>query len=700
MICLKRKPLLVGFILTIFCFLVFFFTLSDYGMNWDEPLHFSRGFAYLHFFLTGKKDLSGVPINIPRVGNQAYPDIGKAIKDYELKIKSTKYDIRPSGYQYEGWTPEYFLKTDSGHPPLNDILAALTNYIFYRKLGIMDDLNSYHLFEILTGTLMIFVVYFLTSRYFGLFAGIVASLSLFLYPLFFGEVHYNIKDPPEAAFFSLTILGLFEGITRKSWKWTFLSSVAAGFALGTKFNILFLPFIVLPWLIVYIAPKLKLNVVNNFLIENWKFVLSLVLFPLIMFFIFYGTWPYLWQDPYKNILSIVSYYKEIGTSTSFDPRYTFMGWNTYPVQWIMYTTPLITIFLSVAGIIYSITHFKKEKNKLSFLVLLWFLVPILRVSAPGSAIYGGDRQIMEFIPAMAILSGIGALFLRNLLKRRFSIVIVPSILVFLLFIPLVMNIIKFHPYEDVYFNILIGGLKGAKDKNIPAWGDSYGTVYLSGVQWMNKNAEEGARLALVSGTLGNIPSPRLRQDIGLFNNYWSGTQRNGEYLMDMIYQGYPLDGYQYEYLETYLNPVYETVVDGVPILKIWKNDEIHTKKGFLHEDSNVSVLSIAKDGTGLLISLKDRVYLTKLDLQYDNKSCDPLLEGTVHLSEDGNVWQRQADNLPILQVTTDIEPKDRRLVYFFAAKPAKYILIYPNSQKSCIFNVESLKINKLTDLKP
>lgn len=710
---LGKKYILFGIILTFFYFSFLFGTMSHYGINWDEPLHFSRGFAYLHYFLTGKKDFSGLSQDKPHVGNPGYPDIKKALWEYNEKQKKLTSDLRASGYQYEGWTPEYFLKNDSGHPPLSDILAAATNYVFYRKLGIMDDLNSYHLFEILTGGLMLFVVYIFSAKYYGIFAGIISSLALFLYPLFFGEVHFNIKDPPEAAFYTLTIFAFFEGITRKSWKWILVSSISCGFALGTKFNIVFLPFIILPWLIAYVWGKFKFSKLITFVKKNKIFLFHLVFYPFIVFAIFFGTWPYLWEDPYNNLLSIVLYYKGIGTGQIYQSGHLLFGWNTYAAQWIFYTTPPVVLFLTLIGIIYSFLAFKKEKNKLSFLFAIWFIIPILRVSLPNTSIYGGVRQIMEFVPAMALLSGLGALMLKNFIvkiivrskvfvKSRFYIInALVMVFIIMLFAQAALNIIRLHPNENVYFNSFIGGLKGARERNISGWGNSYGNAYLQGVNWMNKNAPQDAKLALVSATLGNIPRPRLRTDISLYNNHWSGTERKGEYLMDMISQGWPLQGYQYEYLEAFLNPVYDENVDGVTIFKIWKNDAEHTKKGFLNEDNNVDIVSAGRDeNNGFKIVLNKNIFLTKLDLYYDNSNCDPLKEGTVHISEDGVVWQRQADNAPILQVTTDIEPKDKRLVYFFAAKPAKYIIIYPDSKNSCIFNVGKVIISKLSDIAP
>src|SRR3989344_4228074 len=54
------KKYLLPLILSLAFFIIGIFTLSDYGINWDSPLHMLRGQAYAHFFLTGK-DSYGLP---------------------------------------------------------------------------------------------------------------------------------------------------------------------------------------------------------------------------------------------------------------------------------------------------------------------------------------------------------------------------------------------------------------------------------------------------------------------------------------------------------------------------------------------------------------------------------------------------------------------------------------------------------------
>jgi len=675
-----RVRIIIGIVLIITFFSIFFIRLNDYGINWDEPLHFARGQAYLNYFISGRDDFSNLPLKKP--------------------------SFRKSIYIISDWDAKYWKDNDSGHPPLNGILSAITNKIFFEWLGIFPDIAAYHLFEIALGALLLFVVYVFDSENYGIFAGVIASLTTFLYPLFLAEVNFNIKDPPETAFFTLTIFAFYKGITKLNVQWILLSSISFGIAFGTKFNVLFLPCIIVPWLLIYIYANKKELLGKK--ISTYKGVLiTLILYPFIAFGIFFATWPYLWHNFLPRFFSIITYYKDIGTKINYQPQnFLFLGWNTFPFQWILYTTPVITLFFCFIGIAVTVINMKKEKKKTALLFLLWLIVPILRVSIPGSSIYGGDRQIMEFIPAMALLAGIGAKqiklivsvigtqFVNHTAAITFSIV-----LIFTFFIPLTVKLVQIHPNENVYFNWLIGGLYGARMKNFPSWGNSYGNTYFQGIQWLNKHAEKKANVALINGTGLNIPITELRHDLIMNNNSWSGTYRHGEYIMDMYYGGFP-ESYCSQYLHTYLTNVHEIKVDGVPIFIIWKNDSAHTKKGFLHEDTDVTVTHISKENNWITMTLDKKIYLTKLDELYTNKDCTQLKNGYVVLSPDGNVWHQQLEDIPTLQVTMDIEPKNKRLVYLFAAKPAQYIRIYADSKNSCVLYPEKITLSKLTDILP
>ena len=325
-----RREILIALIVPLTYLIIALFTISDYGVSIDEPAHFRRGQGYLHFFLTGKKDYKDLPEN-----------------------------VRKSAYQDNFETGGLYINAqDQSHPPLNGTLAALTNYIFYQKLGIIGDVEGHHLFGIFSVTLLILGVYTFTRLNFGIFPALVASLSILLYPIFFAESHFNVKDPPQSSFFALTIISFWLGMNKKQAKYIIASAFFTALALGTKFNIVFLPFILLPWFFSYGKELLKLQK---------RMYISFLLFPVIITVVFFLSNPNLWVDPITRVSNMIDFYlssgTKIGGSPDYQPQFLLNGFNTYAILAIIYSTPLVTLLLSIIGILTAVRRFITTKNK-------------------------------------------------------------------------------------------------------------------------------------------------------------------------------------------------------------------------------------------------------------------------------------------------------------------------------------------------
>lgn len=679
---LTKSPFWVALSLSTAFFIVLLFTLKDYGPSWDETIHFRRGQAYLHFFLTGKK---------------TYDDLPK----YNLQGTNGDPSVIPyprrSFYQNDIQNGEWFFKRDVGHPPLNGILASIFNYIFYQKLGLLPDIFSYHLFNILVSSLMVFIVTFFAISTFGIFAGLVSFLALATYPLFFSESHFNIKDPMEAAFFSGVIWTIYQFLRYRKPLWLLGTSIFLGLALGTKFNILFAPIILLLYLFyLFIAKGINIKKYSSL---NLIF-LSLV--PVGGILIFLLSWPYVLADFPKNLLIIFTYYKEIGTGINYQSsNFYIFGFNIYPTLWIIFTTPITTLFLSLFGI-YVAIKMRKLAMGVSILWLIWFLIPILRVSVPNSAVYGGVRQIMEFIPAMALLAGIGAFGIVKLFKNS----LVAKLFILMLFLWPVLVIYKMHPNQNVYFNQLIGGLNGAQVKNFPSWGNSFGNAYFQGINWLNQNAEKGAKVSLIQGTSSNAPSVFFRKDINyLVNNnldildtYFSGFKRDGEYLMELTFNDTGKDFYYiWDYVEKFLKPVYEVRIDGVSILKIWKNDLINTKTDAkYYEKDYKGNLETEIDKNALIITLQEPVLLSSLQItSEDFTNCNQLKSASIELSEDKKNWDKEKDYIGQYQLFRKNNLTEDGFKFYLASKKTKYIKVIDIPFNSCILINPKVKITKL-----
>lgn len=638
-------------------FLVGFITLKDYGISWDEPIHFIRGQAYLNYFLTG-----------------------------ELK-HNENISERQSYFKNNSLPAYYWLEKDDGHPPLNGILASLSNYIFYEKLNILSDIDAYHLFNLIVSTLAILVVVLFAYDTMGFFGALVAAVAFSTYPLFFAESHFNIKDPAETAFFTATIWSFWKSLEKGNWKWLLLSIIAFSFALGTKFNILFIPFIVIPYTAIRFYPITVFNIPRGYM-------LTLLLSPFIISIIFFGTWPFLWQDPIGNLIEVFKYYENIGGGRATLGYFLQSGINAYPLVWITITTSPWVLLLFLLGLLKTIKN-DNLKFKTGTLWLIWFLVPILRTTLPNTTIYGGVRQIMEYIPAMALISGIGGLALTTLLHKHFRLNRkLAQIAVLSLFIPHLFIMYKMHPNQNVYFNSFIGGLSGAKERNVPYWGNSFGNAYKQAIDWININASEDAKVALVQGTGLNIPHFQLEKSVKFSNYFWSGINREGEYLVELTHND-PVKVYPFawEYIEKFLEPVYEVKVDGVVIAKVWKNDIENTREKYKREEKQyLGEILIQIEAQSLKIELGENVILTRMYIKYNPLECKDI-KGKILTSVNLNEWNEEPDLIPNPgQVSEKVPLEPNILVYYFPGREARGIRFDFENTNSCTLQNPEIRL--------
>lgn len=647
-------------------------SLPNYGPNWDEPIHFGRGQAILYYFLTGKTNYNDF-------------DYSRQKRSY-YQIDAYSYDFFEKEFRY----PDERI-IGSGHPPISDVFAAISNYILYQKLGILGDIESYHFYSIFLASSLVGVICYVVARHYGLFAGIISSLSLFLFPFFLGESGFNIKDVPETVFYSYTLLLFYTGIIQNRIRWIFLSSVFFAFALGTKLNILFLAFTLMFWLGLYSIPRIKSKRFSKFVGTRARLFSSFLLYPIVGLAIFIGLWPLLWVDPIVRGKTVLDYYKTIGITSDIDPRYTFFGAvNLYPSIWVVTTVPLIILLFFLLGIVYLIKHGRHEPHKFLFLVFLWFIVPIARVSFSHAAIYGGIRQIMEYIPAMAILAGVGASWIvssfTKLRKNRTWVSLGFQAIITLSFVPIIIKIISMYPNESVYFNPLIGGLPGAKEKDLSGWGNSLGSTYRQGTRWLNKNAEPNAKIAFAFELLSNIPFSELRSDLVLYNQVRSALEQRGEYIIGVTHSGSYEDRFHRIYLDRFLNPVYQVVVDGVPVLKVWKNDREHTKENYKKQQEKHHITRVIKKDRVVIIDLTDVERLTKIEVLFDPTGCTLPENGYFELSLNGEKWYKAYGDFAKfpLSVYANPQPNPGVLLSWFPAEPARYIQMVVNDIYSCL----------------
>jgi len=671
----------IAFLLSLSFFIIALITLPHYGINWDTINHLPRGQAYLHYFLTGKTDYSDLVL-WTRYWQD--PDALGIKSDIPKEVA-----IKRSLYQSDGTTFAWFMNHDGlGHPPLSDILSSLFNVVLFQKLQLINDIDAYRVYGVLLASCCVGLMFYWLAEKYGKISGIAASLALATYPLFWSESHFNNeKDIPETVYWSFLLFSVWKAVMKKSCKWFLVSGILFALALGTKFNVLFIPLVIFPWLIVYLVQ-------SKF--QQWKKLLILgILAILIGISLFIFSWPYLWPDPLAKILSVVSFYKNIGLTQSFNARFTgILGINYYPLVWVVTTTPPITLLFLSMGVFTAIKRFICKKDDLMILFLLWLIIPIGRVVWPGTTVYGGIRQIMEYIPAMAILAGLGAGALMDWISKYTSRKL-SLILVVFSFIPILLTLHKIHPNENAYFNFLIGGLDSAKQYDLPSWGNTFGAAYRQGVSWINKNAEPGSSVVLNDGLMPNIPSFWFRKDINFTNSLRSGYLKKGEYAIGLVYEGTARRSYYETYLDQFIKPVYQAKVDGVSILNVWKNDDQHLLKKW--SERSIAGVKFTRTKFGLLFDLNGTRKISRLEIKYWESNCSKLISGYTRFSADGQTWE----DLPVVYPTgwkipvIGEQPMNGFFIDPYTGQEVRFIELVLTPPSNCLTQIKSYRILEL-----
>jgi hypothetical protein len=169
-----------------------------------------------------------------------------------------------------------------------------------------------------------------------------------------------------------------------------------------------------------------------------------------------------------------------------------LPWTYLPV-WLLATTPLfILIFLILIGFMRD-----KLKNRLWVLLTLTLAVNFMLVLVLKPVLYDGLRHFLFFLPLLAVLATMSLIeFLVNTKNSgfRWTVLAVAG-----LNLPLVLNqMFRLHPYEYVYFNELVGGLKGSEGKFD---NDYWGASYKEAVEWLKQNeAKDPSKIYKVNGS--------------------------------------------------------------------------------------------------------------------------------------------------------------------------------------------------------
>jgi hypothetical protein len=422
--------------------LIFFLTLlavgigvyRDFGISWDEP--FQR-------------------------------EYGRAVYDY---ISSG--DLR----MFEGPNKYY-------GPVFEVTLVAIE-----RILGLEDSRDIYmmrHLATFLVFFCGSFFFYKLCTHLFGSWrTGLLGSLFLVLSPRIFAHGFCNSKDLPVLSLFVVSMYTLVIYLDKKTILRGLVHALACALLVdirlvGTLVPAFTLGFTIFDLTRAGMGPQHRRRAISSLI------VYLVTLAALVLVF-----WPTLWEGPVYHFMKAFEEMRRYPYENTllYLGRYTWasnLPWH-YTSVWMLISTPVVFIGLFAVGCVASLRSLLSRRGGLPvirrnvLLLLLWFFFPLIYLPLSGAVVFDGLRHTLFLYPALLAISLVGLKALFDTVKRRFrpsafkGLCVVLTAAVVLNLAAVFSFMVRSHPYEIVYFNEIIGGVRGAKDRfELDYWGLSY-----------------------------------------------------------------------------------------------------------------------------------------------------------------------------------------------------------------------------------
>jgi hypothetical protein len=328
---------------------------------------------------------------------------------------------------------------------------------------------------------------------------LLTVILLILSPRIFGDSFYNPKDIPFLSFYTIALLSLviFVDYVWKGKQWinkigaVSISAIACAMAVDIR----------LPGMVLVLITSILLISIFLRNPKRWKDVGILLISYLTLTFGFIILfWPILWHDPFHELIN--AYINMSHYPWNVDVLYrgqminsSKLPWHYIPT-WILISTPLLQLGGFTLGILYMLTSvikkgifnnsakFSSFSNKVTVDSFAWFavfgslVIPLAVIIILHSVVYDSWRQMFFIYPSMLLIAVYGLKTVYGYLSNQFNHsgwlkIIACAILVVGIWEPLDF-IIKYHPHENVFFNVFAGKPSTLRQKyELDYWGLSY-----------------------------------------------------------------------------------------------------------------------------------------------------------------------------------------------------------------------------------
>jgi hypothetical protein len=517
-------------------FIIGLVVYKDYGLTIDDEIYRKNGELYFEY-----------------IKLLLFTDIPVSIKDLSEKL------IGPNN--------------PFAAPILFELPLAFFSFIL-NKTTTKEIYTLSHLANFLIFYTSLFFFYKLVKKEFNsTFYGITSIILLFFTPRVFAESFYNSRDIFFLSIFIFYIYSVKIFLEKENFKSLIYLSLTSALLIYAKVVGIVPPIV---FLFIYFLNSIIKNSIPAKVVKNiFLIILLIILFIFLL-------WPFLWDNPIKNLAysfqstiseqnnhSIITYYLGEYISSTNTP------WH-YRLVWFIITTPTLIVFFFLIGFIKILISMVKgilnidkdnedpwkNKDELFIFYLLFLLISIFFVVIKfNTSHFNSWRHLYFLYPTIILFSIFGFHFLKKILKNKFF-----SIFMYLL---ISLNafyvfywIYSWHPYQYIYFNLLS---KNYAQKNFDL--DYWGLSNINSIKYILKNNKKfPVKISTISYSSLNEGTLLLDEDEKkkiiieydiknadfLIDNYMKNSRKN--FIINSN-----------EYIK-----YFEIIVDGTPINTVYK----------------------------------------------------------------------------------------------------------------------------------
>ena len=235
----------------------------------------------------------------------------------------------------------------------------------------------------------------------------------------------------------------------------------------------------------------------------------------------YLAWPYLWAAPiqrYWQELAGASNFQNFSGQVLFGGQ--FYGIRDLPRLYlpilmnIQFTEPLILgVYIGLGMLVWRLLRSRIRTDLLIYLGM-GFALPLLMLILLNSPLYHNFRQVLFLAPPLFILAALALDWAFSKMTQTWTRLLLITVIA----LPGIYAAARLYPYEYVYYNSLVGGTAGARDRYEM---DYWRTAMREAALELNELAPSGARIVIggSSSLFRRYAKPDLVVDTLAQNSY-------------------------------------------------------------------------------------------------------------------------------------------------------------------------------------